>query len=178
MHEADEPRAGNAMQRSADVVGGDLAFAGLTLASCKRGRLAEHEQHQVIGIHPRVIADRLDVGEDQLRVLALRVESPQPLGRDPISLCTTLNPPASPTPAGRNVGEFSFSGVCVSCDTRPLARSKTIHVDLLAVVIRGKQDARAVRTEVRLVVVAGRRSTPASASRAFIDARPPVSGTR
>jgi hypothetical protein len=40
-----------------------------------------------------------------------------------ISLCTTLKPPGSPIPAGKGVGEFSFSGVRVNCITRPLARS-------------------------------------------------------
>jgi phage replication-related protein YjqB (UPF0714/DUF867 family) len=58
------------MQRSADVVGDDLGLAGLDVCDLQRrgfALLSEHEQHELPGIHPRVIANRIDVGEDQLR---------------------------------------------------------------------------------------------------------------
>ena len=48
----------------------DLGLPGLDARDLQRGRLAlpaEDEQHQLIGIHPGVIAHGIDVSEDQLR---------------------------------------------------------------------------------------------------------------
>src|SRR5688572_27243690 len=77
--EADQPRARNAMQRTADAVGYYFALPGLHAGQLQRVWLAEHEQPDAISVDPGVIADRLDVGQDQLRLPALRVKPPQAL---------------------------------------------------------------------------------------------------
>ena len=155
------------MQRAADVVGYDLRLPRLDVRDLQRRRLAlcaQHEQHELPGIHPRVITNRSDAREDQLRRLAVGVEAPQPLnGRcRPVPRAIELRLDDAET-TGRtdacwHEGRRVFVLRCLR-ELRDLAAGAIEHVDvdLPAVAIAGKQDLRSVGAEVRLVVVTGSR---------------------
>ena len=95
-----------------------------TFEICQCGGRAKHEERDGFRVHPGVIADRLHVAQHELRAPPC-VSKRHKRCVLSASVRTTLNPPGVPKPAGRGVGEFSFSAVCVSCETRPVARSNT-----------------------------------------------------
>ena len=65
-HEADAGAAGHRADAAAHVPRHHLGLAGAAIGELQRRRLAEHEQHQRVGVGPGVIAHGLHVGQQQL----------------------------------------------------------------------------------------------------------------
>ena len=77
-----------------------LANVGLPngdIGDSQRGWRAQHEQRHGVSVDPGVIANRLDVREQDLRIVSTGVEAPQALGLIG-SVRTTLKPPTGPPP--------------------------------------------------------------------------------
>jgi hypothetical protein len=79
LDEADRIRARNVLQRSADVSRDDLRLAARAIRDLQGRRLSEHEERDRLRVEPGVIADRLDVGQQHLGILAAQRELPQAL---------------------------------------------------------------------------------------------------
>jgi hypothetical protein len=64
------------MERAPDAAGHHCRLAGADFRVLERCRLTEHEQRELIAIDPGVIADRLDVLQDDHRIRAVAIEAP------------------------------------------------------------------------------------------------------
>ena len=126
----------------------DVGLAGRDARQLQRRRRAEHEEHELIVVDPDVIADRLDLRQDDGRHAAGSIEAPQPLrlvGLD------ANHADAAP------VGRHRWRVLTLRRGDERLALAaravELVDVGLLAVANRREQDGLAVRRVERLIVI-------------------------